>query len=112
MADAYTAAPTGAEVASFLDMPGQEATARADKVVPEIVAFVRAYTRGRGFAPDGTMAPEISAVVLTVAARAMTNPSGLGQTIITGPFTETMAGWQGFNLMERLTLDRWRVKAV
>lgn len=110
---AYTdTAPTGAEVVTWLGLTGQGHTARAEAMIPEVTAFARAYTRGRGFGPNGTMAAEISAVILTVTARAMTNPDGLGKTTITGPFTETMAGWQGFNLMERLTLDRYRVKAL
>lgn len=107
--------PSATDVATWLGRNDPDAIRRAHAVLPEVQAMVRAYTRGRGFGgPDADPEPvdEIAAVIVSVTARVITNPSGLQQTTITGPFTETTAGWQGFTLLERVVLDRYRRKAA
>lgn len=86
---------------------------RIGAVLPHVVALVHGYTRGRGFCEDGwSCPPDIASVIYSVIARVLANPDGLQKTTTTGPFTETVAGWQGFTLMERQILDRYRVRAL
>jgi hypothetical protein len=73
--------------------------------VPLVVAFVKAYTRGRGFTEEG-LADDLAAVVITAAARLVTNPAQLerehaGEYIAVGSF----AGW---TLPELAVLHRYR----
>jgi hypothetical protein len=72
--------------------------------VPLVVAFVKAYPRGRGF--EEGIADDLAAVVITAAARLVTNPAQLerehaGEYIAVGSF----AGW---TLPELAVLHRYR----
>lgn len=97
------------DVANHLGTPIDLTNAAA--ALESAAAMVRAYTRGRGFIADDEPNTEVAAVIVSVAARMVTNPTGLQQTNTTGQFTETIAGWQGLTLLERLVLDRYRKKA-
>lgn len=95
----------GYKVATFLgrrvDMKLQE------EHVPLVMAFARAYTRGRGFSADGTtVEDDLAAVVISATARLTTNPAQLerehaGEYIAVGSF----AGW---TLPELAVLHRYR----
>jgi hypothetical protein len=56
---------TQADVAGYLG----DAAAPADEVLPVVLAYVRSYTRGRGFDADGNPTPDLWAVCVTAAAR-------------------------------------------
>lgn len=71
-----------------------------------VLAFVRAYTRGRGFPDNGTIPEDLAAVVVTATARLVTNPAQLerehaGEYIAVGSF----AGW---TLPELAVLHNYR----
>lgn len=70
---------------------------------------VKAYVRGGpSWAPNG----EESSVILTAAARLVSNPSQLGRSETLGPQSASWrGGFEGFTLGERITLDRYRVTA-
>nr|WP_300147223.1 hypothetical protein [Propionicimonas sp.] len=107
--------PYATGAAEWMGRPDDAALiARAGAVLPHVLQLIRGYTRGRGFPnEDAWECPsDIQVVVYSVIARVLANPDGLQKTTVTGPFTETVAGWQGFTLMERQILDRYRVKAL
>ena len=106
--------PYATGAAEWMGRPDDAALiARAGAVLPHVLELVRGYTRGRVFHADGLECPsDIQTVIYSVIARVLANPDGLQKTTVTGPFTETVAGWQGFTLMERQILDRYRVKAL
>ena len=76
--------------------------------VEQMSQFVKAYTRSNGFDPARGPNVELRAVIVTAAARSLTNPGGLTTTETTGPFTRTVYSWNGFNLMEQAVLNRYR----
>jgi len=98
--------PTGADVASFLGRATDTAlVAMAAEHVPLVVAFVNAYTRGRGFDVLGLDEP-LAAVVITATARLVVNPAQLerehaGDYIAVGTFN-------GFTLPELAVLHGYR----
>ena len=97
-----------ADVAAFLGQPGDPAViALAEKTVPTIAAMAKAYTRGGGFA-GGVANAEVDAVILAASARLTANPDQLPHTI---GGTGYGAGFQGFNLAELATLNRYRRRA-
>ncbi len=69
---------------------------------------VLAYTRWRGRLGDH-LAPEIAAVILSLAGRSLSNPTN-AKRIEAGQFNE-MPGPDGLLLHEILTLDNWRRRA-
>ncbi len=80
--------------------------ALVEEHVPLVLAFVRAYTRDRGFPVAGTIPEDLAAVVITATARLVTNPAQLerehaGEYIAVGSF----AGW---TLPELAVLHRYR----
>jgi len=80
--------------------------------VEQVLALAKAYTRGRGFAGDGPNA-DISAVVVTAAARLVANPRQIGVELPSGP-SATIAyrgGFTGWSLAELAALNRYRVRA-
>ncbi|WP_425308426.1 hypothetical protein AADG42_06595 [Ammonicoccus fulvus] len=77
-------------------------------------AFVRNYTRGNGYLPAGHPNEELATVTLSLAARLMTNPEGLvNKTVTIDDATVTKAfGQVGVTLLERMTLNRYRARAM
>lgn len=102
------------DVASWAGRAGDAAyIARAQAALPMVVAMVESYTRGNGFSRDtNDVANDVAAVIASVCCRVLANPEQLQQIETRGPLTSQIAGWQGFTLLERLTLDRYRVKAM
>ncbi|PVA40351.1 hypothetical protein DDJ98_01605 [Mycobacteroides abscessus] len=104
------AAPTPAELGALL---GRSVTAeQANAVLVVVTGHARAYTRGRGFS-DSAPNADVHAVILSAAARLITNPGQVGRSVIHGP---EQASWQAapfaWSVAERLTLDRYRVNAL
>lgn len=83
------------------------ARAQAEQHVDLSARFVRAYVREQ---PTALLNEELLAVIVTTAARSLSNPQGVaGETV--GPFTVTRFKPGDLTLAERVTLDRYRVKA-
>lgn len=102
---------TGVQVLAFLghDVPDSDLVAQADTAVATIGAMVSAYCRGRDKLASGQTRDGIDEVILTAAARLVTNPTGIpydtGGVSIRGAF-------QGFTLVELAVLNRYRVRAL
>lgn len=96
-----------ARVVEFL---GTGDTGQAIAHTDATVSFVKAYTRGVGFQLGEYPNPELESVIVTAAARSMSNPSNVQQQT-SGPFTVTHFNVGGFTLTERAVLDRYRVRA-
>ena len=78
-----------------------------------VTAMAKAHTRGRGFASDGTPVPEIHSVILTASARLISNSKGLLYDEAVGPESISYrTAFNGWTVVERMCLDRWRVKAL
>lgn len=84
----------------------------ADQALSMATEYVRAYTRGQGFPGGGTLTdqPELETVIVSVAARLMSNPQMIAQ-VSTGPFQQSNMRWDGFTLLEQAVLNRYRIRA-
>lgn len=100
---------TAQDVADFLGQgDNPELVALAGEAVPIITAMARAYTRGKGFAVDGTPNDEIAAVITTGSARLLANPEQI-RTAVGG--VQINDGFTGWSLAELFVLNRYRVRA-
>ena len=96
-------------VLAYLGRTATSSKARdqAEQHVEVAAQFVRAYVREQ---PMQLLNEELLAVIVATAARSLSNPQGLaGETA--GPFTVTRFKPGDLTLAERITLDRYRVKA-
>ncbi len=100
-----------AQVAAFLGKPDDAATlATAEQAIPVVTTMVKAYVRGGiGWASND----ELDAVIVTAAARMVSNPSGLPVDDTVGPFSRSVRGaFQGWTLAELYVLNRYRRTAL
>ena len=105
--------PTGQDVLTFLGRSGGSMT-QADAHVDHVTAMVRACTRGRGFVTgtEPKIAADLAAVIVTAAARLVTNPHGLREQEASGVATVTYNEFRGFNLAEQMVLNSHRRRAA
>ena len=103
------AAPTPAELGALL---GRAVTSEQGVAVLQVVtSMARAYTRDAGFT-DGTPNDEIRAVILTAAARLLSNPRGLLMDETVGPESVSYrSAFTGWTVAELFTLNRYRARA-
>lgn len=79
--------------------------------VDAIAALARSYTRGRGFTVDGPNV-DVSAVVVTAAARLVSNPRQITFELDVGRGSRAYrGGFVGWSLAELAALNRYRVRA-
>jgi hypothetical protein len=80
--------------------------------VDQVMALAKAYTRGRGFGDNGPNA-DISAVIVTAAARLVSNPRQFGVELPAGAQANRVfrGGFTGWSLAELAALNRYRVRA-
>lgn len=80
-------------------------------VIQIVTSMASAYTRGVGFVA-GVPNSDIRAVILTASARLISNSSTLLWDNAVGPESVSYrSAFTGWSLVERLTLDRYRVQA-
>lgn len=99
------------QVAAFLGKPEDAAIlATAEQAIPVVTTMAKAYVRGgTGWEPND----EIDAVIVTAAARVVSNPRGLPVDVTAGPFTQSLRGaFQGWTLAELFVLNRYRKRAI
>jgi hypothetical protein len=70
------------------------------------VQFVKACTRGRGFGDD-EVAQDLASVIITAAARLLTNPEATDRQTI-GQYGATYGLGHGWSLPELAVLHRYR----
>ena len=99
------------QVAAFLGQPGDAATeATAEQAIPVVTTMVKAYVRGGA---DWESNDELDAVIVTAAARMVSNPTGLPHEMTAGPFVRSVRGaFQGWTLAELFVLNRYRKRAA
>jgi hypothetical protein len=105
--------PAAEQVCLFLGRPDDTAlTASAQQAIPIITTMVKAYTRGNGF-DDDEPNEELEAVIVTAAARLVTNPGQIAHDLAAGPFTQSLrGGFTGWTLAELAILNRYRKLAL
>ncbi|POX82194.1 hypothetical protein C3477_23875 [Mycobacterium kansasii] len=102
------AAVTEADVAGLLNANISSPAA----AIPVITAMAKSYTRGRGFADDGTPNDEIAAVITTAAARLASNTRQTNGSTTTPDITvDKRTYFDGWTLAEQFVLNRYRVRA-
>ncbi len=83
-----------------------------DVAVSAVTDLAAGYTRGRGFI-EGEPSADIRSVIVLATARLLSNPGGLLYSESEGPSSvEFRSAFNGWTVSERVTLDRYRVKAV
>ena len=101
---------TGDDVAAFLGMADDaELVALADQHATIITAMCHAYTRGNGFASDGTPRDDLAAVITCATARLVANPEQLQSQVGTVVMRGGFAGW---SLAELFVLNAYRGRAA
>ncbi|MHA3019522.1 hypothetical protein ACXPWS_04535 [Mycobacterium sp. BMJ-28] len=100
--------PTPAELSAYT---GRTVTVeQATAVLSVVRAMVSAHTRGVGFT-NGEPNAELSAVILSSAARLLMNTGGLESEQMAAFVVRYGAEAFGFTLPELVVLNRYRVKA-
>lgn len=99
------AAVTGQRVADFLGGGGDaNLVTLAGSHAQVVTQMCRAYTRDVGFVA-GVPNDEIASVIVTAAARLVANPQQIANDV---GGVSMRGGFSGFNLAERMVLNRYR----
>ena len=109
--EAGYAVPTPADLQRFLGWPDldQDQAESAQAHLDRAEAIVRAYVRGKGFLGT-TMAAPLQQVVLGLAGRSLSNPTGDAR-VTAGQYSSS-PGQPEFTLLDRLVLDGYRRRAA
>lgn len=88
-------------------------TDQASTVIDIVTSMAKAHTRGNGFSDAGEPNSDIAAVIVTASVRLLAHPDQLPMSQNMGAMSVEYpkGGFQGWNLIERSVLDRYRVKA-
>lgn len=99
--------PTVSDLSNLLGRPVP--AAQGAQALNITTQAVKAYIRGgANWVPNA----EQASVILTSAARLVSNPSQLDRSESVGPQSASWrGGFTGFSIGEQLTLNRWRVQA-
>jgi len=99
------------QVAAFLGKPDDAATLdTAEQAIPIVTVMVKAYVRG---GTDWEANEELEAVIVTAAARMVSNPGQLPTDVTAGPFSQSIRGaFGGWTLAELFVLNRYRKRAM
>lgn len=99
------AAVTGQRIADFLGAGDDyHLVGLAENHVEVLTQMCLAYTRGAGFAA-GVPNDQIAAVIVSATARMLANPQQIAYDV---GGVSLRGGFQGFNLAERIVLNRFR----
>lgn len=103
-------APTNLDLGAFLGrvVDAEQATA----ILGIVTSMCKSYVRGQGFS-DGIPNDELAAVIVTAAARLLSNPRGLLMDEAKGPESVSYrSAFTGWTLPELFVLNRFRVTAL
>jgi hypothetical protein len=101
---------TGQQVADFLGQGDDtNVVVLAEQHVDLVTAFVRAYTRGRGF-EVGEPDEDLAAVIVTATARLVSNPTHAQHEQI-GDYGHRPGTLEGWTLPELAVLHLYRKRA-
>ena len=95
-----------------IDPEDEDSAQIATNAVEAVTMYAYAHTRGRGFTVTDSddievVKPDIRAVIVSAATRYAANPSGLSYRAGSETVSEAFRGW---TLVEKATLDRYRVR--
>ena len=99
------------QVALFLGQSDDTAlNGSIGQAISVVTLLAKVYCRGgEDWEPDD----EIEAVIVTASARMVTNPGGVDQTVVAGPFSRSLSGgFVGWTLAELAVLNRHRKLAM
>jgi hypothetical protein len=104
--------PVGLDVAEFLARQDDNTFVRhCDTVANVQFDLVKAYTRGHGFEDDGSVPSDLRTVIITSAARLVTNPTALrGESAESYAMASGVDG--GFTDAEKAVLHKYRRRAA
>ena len=103
---------TPAERVAFTGIEGPDIVNKAEQALTIAEALIGAYCRGR-HKRAGHLKPGVDAVLATVAARILENPSQIQVREQIGPYQHYKGnGFAGFSLVELAVLDRYRKRAI
>jgi hypothetical protein len=92
---------------------GNLSTSAVPAAISQVTVMAKAYTRGNGFDAYGEPNDEISAVIVTGAARLAANGSGTQyRKKVDDVEIEYRSSFQGWTLAELAVLNRYRVRAM
>ena len=96
------------QVLLFLGRPGDTAIeGLAEAAIPIVTTMVKAYVRGTGTGWEPN--EELEAVIVTAAARLVSNPGQLAVDQTAGPFMQSLrGGFTGWTITELAVLNRYR----
>ena len=104
------AAPNPDDLSAFMDRH-QVDWDQAEAALTIVSAMASAYTRGRGFV-DGVPGDDVRAVILSAAARLLTDPGQITERQEMGPFRVAYADHTvSWSTAELSVLNRYRVRA-
>ena len=102
----------GAAVAEYLGRGDEPETVALAGVHAQLVTeWVRTYTRGVGFYPEGIPEDPIAAVIISATARLTQNPDST-ITVTVDDYSARKTVFEGFTLIERAVLDAYRRKTA
>ena len=104
--DAGTLTVLGTALNALMRRSGS-ATGQAQEALKTVAEFVQSATRGEGFTVAGNPSSELAAVIITAAARLLTNPAQISRKEIPG-ISLLYQAFDGFTLAERMVLHRYR----
>jgi hypothetical protein len=104
------AAPTATDLGALLGRTvGAE---QASAVLGIVTSMAKSYVRGQGFS-GGVPNDELAAVILTAAARLLSNPRGLLIDETEGPSSVSYrSAFTGWTVAELFVLNRFRVRSL
>lgn len=79
--------------------------------IATVTEFVKAYTRGQGFAENGDVNDDLAAVVVTASARLLASPALVSRREV-GSFSLLFTPFNGFTIAELIVLNRHRQRTA
>lgn len=108
---ARVALPTGSDVLAYLGWAADSGVlAQADQHTANVVLVAKSYVRGRGFEITGQVADDIAAVIVSAAARSLSNPAQ-DRRIEAGSFNSAPGSFASWSLAEAAVLHEYRQRA-
>ena len=102
---------TPQELIKFAGVEGPNIEEQARGALMVIEGMVDAYTRGR-YKRAGNYRPGVEEVIITAAARLLSNPEQISVREEIGPYSYFKGeGFKGFTLVELAVLNRYRRRA-
>lgn len=84
---------------------------QAPEHIATVTEFVKAYTRGQGFATNGDVNDDLAAVIVTASARLLASPALVTRKEV-GSLALLFTPFNGFTVAELMVLNRYRQRTA